>query len=471
MLPPTFRVGGQASDTACRYWFVSISSSRIAMVTPTRVLIVDADGTGAPALLQLLAAAGFETSHAAGVDRAVDMLLRSGTDVVLLALGRPGLRGVSQLAAAAGDAQLVLFAPPGQEVTAREGLRLGACDVIDHTRDMNTLLLALERAAHEARLRREVAALRARLGEETEQALVGRSEGMRRVRELVGRAAATRRTVLVTGEPGAGKDVVARLVHELSDRVGGPFVVVRCSDGGEAALEAELFGDARGGLLESARGGTLVLDDVAAFPRSLRERLARLLAERVVHRSGADDDVQVDVRLVLTARASECDGEHVAGLFGERNALPIALPPLRERRTDIPLLVQHFRARIARDTGMTLPPITPHVMTPLLAHEWPGNVRELETWVERLAYTTASSAGGAGASTTPHPVGPSADFARLDAARVTLEELERRYVLHVYEQERGHQRRCAERLGIDRRTLYRKLKEYREDGEEIRRIG
>jgi DNA-binding NtrC family response regulator len=441
------------------------------MVTPTRVLIVDADGTGAPALLQLLAAAGFETSHAAGVDRAVDVLLRSGTDVVLLALGRPGLRGVSQLAAAAGDAQLVLFAPPGQEATAREGLRLGACDVIDHTRDMNTLLIGLERAAHEARLRREVVALRARLGEETEQALVGRSESMRRVRELVGRAAATRRTVLVTGEPGAGKDVVARLVHELSDRVGRPFVVVRCTDGGEAALEAELFGDARGGLLESARGGTLVLDEVAAFPRTLRERLARLLADRVVRRSGADDEVQVDVRLVFTSRVSETGSEQATDLLGERNALPIALPPLRERRTDIPLLVQHFRARIAKDTGMTLPPLTPQVMTPLLAHQWPGNVRELETWVERLAYTTAGFAAPAVGPSVLETVGPSSDFARLDAGRVTLEELERRYVLHVYELEHGHQRRCAERLGIDRRTLYRKLKEYREFGEEIRRIG
>ena len=439
------------------------------MTTPTRVLIVDADGTGAPALLQLLAAAGFETSHAAGVDRAVDTLLRTGTDVVLLALGRPGLRGVSQLAASAGDAQLVLFAPPGQEATAREGLRLGACDVVEHSRDMNALLFALERAAHEARLRREVAALRAKLGDETQQALVGRSETMRRVKELIGRAAATRRTVLVMGESGTGKDVVARLLHELSDRVGRPFVVVRCSDGGEAALEAELFGNERGGLLESARGGTLVLDDVTAFPAALRDRLARLLAERVVHRSGSDDAVQVDVRLVLTARASDTDSEAVADLFGERNALPIALPPLRERRTDIPLLVQHFRSRIAKETGMELPVVTPQMMTPLLAHQWPGNVRELETWVERLAYSATGSA--ADASAIPTPIGPSADFARLDAARVTLEELERRYVLHVYELERGHQRRCAERLGIDRRTLYRKLKEYREGGEEIRKIG
>src|SRR3954470_21937922 len=151
--------------------------------TPTRVLIVDADGVGAPALLQLLAAAGFETSHANGIERAADVLLRGSTEVVLLTLGRQGLRGLSQLVAAAGDAQVVLFAPPGQEGTVHEGLSLGACEVVEHDRDMNSLLFAIERASHETRLRREVTALRARLGEETRQSLVGRSESMCRVRE------------------------------------------------------------------------------------------------------------------------------------------------------------------------------------------------------------------------------------------------------------------------------------------------
>ena len=436
------------------------------MSFPTRVLIVDADGGGAPALLQLLAAAGFETSHAAGVDRAVDALTRASADVVLLALGRPGLRGVSQLSAAAGEAQLVLLAGPDQEGLAREGLQLGACDVVEHSRDLNSLLFALERAAHEAGLRREVAALRARLGDASQEALVGRADSMKRVRELVGRAAATRRTVLVTGEAGTGKDVVARLVHELSDRVGRPLVMVRCTDDGGAALEAELFGTARGGLLEAARGGTLVLDEIGVVPHPLRERLTRMLAKRVVHRSGADDAVQVDVRLVLTARSGVAAIETDA-LLGERNVMPIALPPLRERRSDIPLLVQHFRARIARETGLEIPPLAPEAMTPLLGHQWPGNVRELENWVERLAYAVSTP----NAAPLLAPSGAGSEFARFDAARLTLEELERRYVLHVVEQEQGHQRRAAERLGIDRRTLYRKLKEYRDERDEVRRAG
>jgi DNA-binding NtrC family response regulator len=433
--------------------------------TPTRVLIVDADGVGAPALLQLLAAAGFETSHANGIERATDVLLRGSTEVVLLTLGRQGLRGLSQLVAAAGDAQVVLFAPPGQERIAREGLTLGACDIVEHDRDMNSLLFALERASHETRLRREVTALRARMGDETRQSLVGRSEPMCRVRELIGRAAATRRTVLVTGEPGTGKDVVARLLHDLSDRAGRPFVVVRCTESG-AGLETELFGGSRGGVLERAHGGTLVLDDVATLPESLRDRLSRLLADRAVQRDGSDGVIQLDVRLVLIARSAPAGDLHSREFFGERNLLPIALPPLRERRMDIPLLVQHFRARIAAETGMELPEITTQMLAPLLAHQWTGNVRELEAWVERLAYSASAHA-----APSLTAVGPSADFARLDAARVTLEELERRYILHVYELERGHQRRCAERLGIDRRTLYRKLKEYRDGGEDAREIG
>ena len=434
--------------------------------SPTRVLIVDADGSGAPALLQLLAAAGFETSHAAGIDRAVDALLRGSAEVVLLTLGRHGLRGLSQLVASAGEAQVVLFAPPGQEAAAREGLTLGACEVVEHNRDMNSLLFALERASHETRLRREVTALRARLGDETRQSLVGRSEAMCRVRELIGRAAATRRTVLITGEPGTGKDVVARLLHDLSDRAGRPFIVVRCTDSPAAGLEKELFGGTRGGLLERAQGGTLVLDDVGALPDPLRDRLARLLAERAVQRDGSNDVIQLDVRLVLTARSVPGVDQQPSEYIGERNMLPIALPPLRERRMDIPLLVQHFRTRIAAETGMDLPEITTQTMAPLLAHQWTGNVRELEAWVERMAYPTSANA-----SPPLSSVGPSADFARLDAARVTLEELERRYVLHVYELERGHQRRCAERLGIDRRTLYRKLKEYRDGSGDARDVG
>jgi DNA-binding NtrC family response regulator len=177
----------------------------------------------------------------------------------------------------------------------------------------------------------------------------------------------------------------------------------------------------------------------------------------------------VDVRIVLTMRtAADEAAVDARDLLGDRNVLPIALPPLRERRRDIPLLVQHFRRQLAEE-GTVPAPLGAETMTPLLAHQWPGNVRELEHWVERIALAERAAPP---APRSAHPVtAPGVEFAAFDAERLTLDALERRYILHVLAQERGHQSRAADRLGIDRRTLYRKLKEYRDDGVVIRVAG
>jgi two-component system response regulator HydG len=439
------------------------------MSTHTRVLIVNADGGAATALLHLLGPAGYQASLATDLEQAEGMLERADADVVLLSLDVAGLAGVTRLAAAAPEAELVMLADAGQAEMAREGLRLGACDVVARTGDLDAFLFALERAAREGRMRRELAILRTRVHANAEHELVGRSPSMTLVRELIGRAAASRVTVLVTGEPGTGKDVVARLVHELSDRAGRPFIVVRCEGADGQTLEEELFGGTRGGLLETVRGGTLVLDEVGSLPREVRARLAVAMAERVVRRAGAPTALPIDVRLVLTAR-TDAGEPSLAGSellpFGERNVLPIALPPLRDRRSDIPLLVQHFRTRAARAVGTALPPLAAGMLNTLMGHHWPGNVRELEHWMERIAYATSTDESESGAL-----AGPGSEFAQLDTARLTLERLERRYILHVLEQERGHQSRAADRLGIDRRTLYRKLKEYRDDGVRVQQAG
>jgi two-component system C4-dicarboxylate transport response regulator DctD len=179
--------------------------------------------------------------------------------------------------------------------------------------------------------------------------------------------------------------------------------------------------------------------------------------------------VPVDVRVVLTARTDAAHAmlDTADLLFGDRNVLPIAIPPLRERRSDIPLLVRHFRARAAGEVETALPALPAETMRSLMAHQWPGNVRELEHWVERIAYA-ATNAGTAHEATRR---GPGGELAHLEAARLTLEELERTYILHVLRQERGHQSRAAERLGIDRRTLYRKLKEYRDETVPVQQAG
>ena len=429
------------------------------MYAPTRVLVVDQDTARIPSLLELLAAAGYEAHHANGIETAAEHCSRAGTDVVLLSFESGGLAALTRLAAAAPAAEIVLHSGQSLEQEAREGLRLGASDVAVRERGTDVLLFALERATRDGRRRQELGLLRARSGEHIADSLVGRSAPMVALRELVGRAAANRMTVLVTGEPGTGKDVVARLVHDLSDRVRRPFIAVRCHQMQAEALEAELFGVGREGLLERARGGTLVIDEARSMPRALRERLALVLAQRSVDgRNGTG--APVDVRIILTARTS---GDLVRSadspeLLGEWNFVPISLPALRDRRSDIPLLVKHFRDRIARDTGTILPALSPEEITPLLGHQWPGNVRELEHWVERMVYAAAGHEAAKAASAVP-----GSEFAQLDTARLSLDALERKYILHVLAQEQGHQSRTAERLGIDRRTLYRKLKEYRDE--------
>jgi DNA-binding NtrC family response regulator len=240
---------------------------------------------------------------------------------------------------------------------------------------------------------------------------------------------------------------------------------VRCAGADSASLEAELFGcvasegkRARAGLLEQVRGGTLVLDDALTLPSGLRALVAGASVSRSARRVGAHEPHPVDVRLVLTVRAptSEAQSGPVNELISRFNAMLIVVPPLRERRSDIPQLVQHFRQRLAEEQRLDLPALASGELLPLLGNEWPGNVRELEHWVERSAL----------AAHAEHPRSNHTALGEVDlgASQLTLEQLERAYILHVLAQEGGHQSRTSARLGIDRRTLYRKLKQYRDEG-------
>jgi DNA-binding NtrC family response regulator len=243
------------------------------------------------------------------------------------------------------------------------------------------------------------------------------------------------------------------------------MTTVRCAGADAASLEAELFGcvasegrRARAGLLEQVRGGTLVLDDALTLPSGLRAVIASASVSRSTRRVGACEPQPVDVRLVLTARAPASDAQSgpVNELISRFGAMIIVVPPLRERRSDIPQLVQHFRQRLAEEQGRELPALASGEMLPLLGNEWPGNVRELEHWVERSAL----------AAHVEHPRSHPTALGEVDlgASQLTLEQLERAYILHVLAQEAGHQSRTSARLGIDRRTLYRKLKQYRDEG-------
>jgi two-component system nitrogen regulation response regulator NtrX len=442
------------------------------MSTDTRVLLVDR-AAGAEDRAQLLRTVGHRVDHVRDLDDAAARL--GSADVVVLEHALGGLPAIDRLLAAPGGRDVAIVVLLGEQDLndARATLRNGGCDAVLGSAGNDAVVVAVERAAREAQLRRELALLRARAGADMQHVLIGRSSTMSHVRQLIARAAASRAATLVMGEAGTGKDVVARLIHDLSDRAARPFVVVSCAETDASSLETRLFGRAGSpelalaGALERASGGTLVLDGAPSAPAALQARLARAVAPRTAPRGSGD--AVVDVRLVLCARIGTEDGRSDShdDLIDRFNALPIVVPPLRERRSDIPQLVHHFRSRIAPAGEVAPHPLGSEALLPLLGHDWPGNVRELEQWVERASLATTP--GRPGSETTAGR----AELAGLDlgSARVTLEELERAYILHVLDQESGHQSRAAVRLGIDRRTLYRKLKQYRSAERQLQHAG
>jgi two-component system NtrC family response regulator/two-component system response regulator HydG len=360
-----------------------------------------------------------------------------------------------------------------------EAMKLGAFDYICKPVGVAGLALTVSRALRDTELRREVVQLRQQVADRNRVQMIGKSPALQRVNDLLKRVAPTRATVLITGETGTGKELVARSLHELSDRSRGPFVAINCSALPETLLESELFGYVKGaftgavaprrGLFEEANGGTLFLDEVATISPAIQVKLLRVLQERRIQRLGSSQSVAVDFRLVAAGNvdlASQVEaGTFREDLFYRLNIFPIVVPPLRERKDDIPLLASHFRLRFAEENGLEPPEIRADTMERLLAHDWPGNVRELENFIERAVIMHAGSKtmpfdapGARRGDPTPEQT------ARGVRERWSLERLEREYILDILRETNGHQVRAAEILGIDRRTLYRKLKQYREEG-------
>jgi DNA-binding NtrC family response regulator len=362
-----------------------------------------------------------------------------------------------------------------------EALRLGAYDYLHAPLRTDELLLTLRRARREREQRVEIASLRSRLGIGARGRLLGRTPAMKRLTDQIERAAATDRNVLVVGEPGTGKELVARAVHDLSSRAGRPLVAIRCAAMPEALAEAELFGEtiagnggritSRRGLIEAVRGGTLFLDDVEAMPAGARGRLLRVLVERRVRRIGSRISTPLDYRVVATTshEAGQAAGEGLPPDLRRRlNAIVIVVPPLRERTDDLPLLANHFRQRHERENGVAVPPIPAHTLARLARYPWPCNVRELETWVEREWLRGAGEIDVRRDPLGDHDGQTERILGGAVASEWSLHRLEEEYIVAILERTGGHRGRAAAILGIDRRTLYRKLKHLRSPG---RRAG
>jgi DNA-binding NtrC family response regulator len=446
-----------------------------------RVLVVEDDDVVRKLLGDILAEGGYEAVGAATGEAALAELDRQTFDAVLLDLNLPGIQGMDVLRVGPTlqtDAPFIVMTAFGSVDTAVEAMKNGAFDYVSKPFRTDELLLTLQRAMEESALRREVAQLRRRVREGPHGIqMVGRSPQIERVRDLIARVAPSRATVLITGDTGTGKELVARLVHALSPRAERPFLGVNCAAIPETLLEAELFGHMKGaftgaiaskrGLLEESSSGTLFLDEIGAVTPNIQVKLLRALQERTIMRVGGREPIPVDVRLVAATNLDIAQevraGRFREDLYYRLSVFPIRVPSLRERRDDIPLLAAHFLRRAATEYGAEPPAIAPVTMQRLMEYDWPGNVRELENFVERAvimhagAKTISFDPDDALHRRREHELVKTARAERWD-----LERLEREYILATLEEVGGHQGRAAEILGIDRRTLYRKLKQYRE---------
>jgi len=446
-----------------------------------RVLVVEDEENVRELLLTVLAENGYRVEAVRTGEEGLRQLDSQLYDLVLLDLNLPGMHGLNVLGAGPAlqtDAQFIVMTAFGSIDSAVEAMKLGAVDFIKKPFRTEELIHVLTRAMEELELKREVAQLRSQSSAGVRSYLVGKSQSMQRVFGLIERVAPTRANVLIGGDTGTGKELVARAVHDLSGRSRRPFVAINCSALPESLLESELFGHMKGsftgaiqskrGLFEEAQGGTIFLDEISTLTEAVQVKLLRVLQDRKVTRVGGREPITVDFRLIVATNRDLGElvehKEFREDLFYRLNVFPIRVPPLRERRDDIPLLAQHFRQRFAEENELEPPEIPPKTMARLMAYEWPGNVRELENFIERAVIMHA------GARAIPfEPPGQRPDpernlLTRAREEKWDLERLEREYILDMLEQTQWHQSSAAEALGISRRTLYRKLKRYREQG-------
>jgi two-component system, NtrC family, response regulator AtoC len=438
------------------------------------LLVVDDDQVARELLAETLGREGYRVRVAGGGEEAVRLAGAEPFDMALVDLRMPDLDGLAvlkQLAMIQPELPVVILTAFATIETAIEAVNTGAFDYLSKPFRMEEIKIVVRRTLDARRLARENLQfrqeLRARYGFE---GLVGQSHQMVEIYKLIARMAALDTTVLIDGETGTGKELVARAIHGASARAARPFVVVDCAALPEALFESELFGHERGaftgafaarrGLLETSVGGTCFLDEIGELPAPLQAKLLRTLQEHSIRRVGGNDAIPVDVRIVVATnrdlRRLVADGGFRDDLYYRLNVVTITVPPLRERASDIPLLAQHFLEMFARRTGRAIKRLAPESVTLLSGYRWPGNVRELEHVIER-AMALSSSETLLPDDFPPHLREERDRAPRLPADGMTLEDVKRWYVNKVLEESGGNKLRAAELLGIDRRTLYRIL--------------
>jgi len=446
-----------------------------------RILIVDDEESMCQYLSILLEKDGYDvTAVQTGVE-ALGEMEREPFDVVISDIQMPKLNGIQLLKgikAIDPNTPVIMLTAYASEQSAIEAVNLGAYSYLQKHCKNDEIKVAVRNAAALRHAKSENVKLKRELtSKRTKQKIIGQSAGMRAVYKMIDKIAATTATILITGESGTGKELIAKTIHERSERADKPFVAINCGAIPETLLESQLFGHVKGsftgadrdhdGFCRQAEGGTIFLDEIGETPHAIQVKLLRMLQEREIYPVGSSKSVKTNLR-VITATNRDLDVEVAekrfrADLFYRLNVIPIELPPLRSRQDDIPLLADHFlRMHLADYPGTVGQAMEDDALSALLRYDWPGNVRELENVIERSSIIRE----GDKIACVDLPAGisePDADgAARLNllGSHITLEEVERQHILSVLESVGGHKKRAADILEINPSTLYRKLLRY-----------
>jgi DNA-binding NtrC family response regulator len=450
-----------------------------------RILIVDDEESTRELFAELLQRWGYDVDQTGDGHAALKIAAESHPDVIVSDLVMPKLDGLALVRALREeqpDTPVVIITGKGTIDAAVEAVREGVFDFVEKPLDPARLKVILQRALEKKETLHEMHVLRRRLGQvDSGIGLVGSSPPMRRAMELVEKVAPSKASVVITGQSGTGKEMVARAIHQLSPRRDKPFIAINCSAIPATLIESEMFGHERGaftgadqrrlGAWELADGGTLFLDEVGEIPIELQAKFLRVIEEERLRRLGGKSEIVVDVR-VISATNRDLKEEIKRGGFREDlyfrlNVFHIGLAPLKERREDIPMLVQHFIDRFSRDAGKKLQGVSPQAMKLLTDYAWPGNIRELRNTLERAVILCGG--GTIEAEHLPSEVasgGGESAYLKLPYG-LPLREIEKEYILATLVRLQKNKARTAQALGISEKTLYNKL--YRYSGRTPRR--
>ncbi len=449
------------------------------MNDPAGILIIDDEESIRDSMSQVLRKEGYRVRTAGEGKEGLNIFGKETFQAVFLDLKLPGIKGMdilSRIKEASPETPVIIITGYASIESAIEAMKRGAFDYMAKPFTPEEVRVVTKKALDGRRLLYENIYLRGELEARTEyEMVVGKSRAMRSVLDIVQRVSPTESTVLIVGESGTGKELIAREIHRHSLRGSSPFVVVDCGALVETLFESELFGHVKGsftgahetkhGRFEVANGGTIFFDEISNIGLNIQAKLLRVIQEREITRIGSSRPIKVDIRILAATNENLADavrkGKFREDLFYRLSVVPLHLPPLRERKEDIPPLVQHFLQKYNRRAKKNIASISPRAVKALTQYDWPGNIRELENTIER-AVVLSKSSGIELEDLMYHGISAGSSLPGLSGGKYkSLEEMEKEYIKAVMQANYGNRSRAADILGIDRKTLWAKIKKYK----------